>query len=153
MKGNFEVTGLGKCLVGTYAIRNLTKHFACTPQDLLFLPTKDGYDLEFTSYMLKFCNENAQIQAQGAAGLKVKAVEDIDMFLDENTISGEQYSKMYDALWLSIAGMTATEFMEKNKSKAPEPEEEKKSLTTLTTGENLTSTLGGQPLDPNSLTA
>jgi len=144
MKGNFEITGLGKCLVATYAIRNLTKHFACTPQDLLFIAGKAGYDLEFTSYLLKYAWENAQIQANGAAGLKIKAVEDIDFFLDENKITDDQYSKMYDALWISITGLSYSDFVEKNKNKSVEPEEEKKSLTTSSTGESLTNTLGGQ---------
>jgi hypothetical protein len=145
-KGNFEIKGLGKCLVGTYAKRHLTKHFACSPQDLLFLAAKEGYNLEFTVYVLKFCFENAQIQEKGTGGYKEKSIDEIDSFLDENDISPSEYDALYNALWLSITGLTFDEYkanLEKENAKIEPSEEEKKSLTIESSGETLTN-LDGQ---------
>ena len=138
MKGQFQITGLGNCLVGTYALRNLTKHFQCTSQDLLFLAGNAGKELEFTVYLLKFGYENALIQAGGASALKIKPVEEIDLFLDTNDISSEQYKKAFDALWISIVGMTAEEYVEKNVKKDEEKAVEEEKKIGLTTGETLT---------------
>jgi hypothetical protein len=138
MKGQFQITGLGDCLVGTYALRNLTKYFQCTTQELLFLAGNAGKELEFTVYLLKFSYENALIQSGGAGALKIKPVEEIDLFLDTNEISTEQYKKAFDALWISIVGMTAEEYVEKNTKKDDsKPVEEEKKIG-LTTGETLT---------------
>lgn len=144
MKGQFQINGLGRCLVGTYALRGLTKHFSCSPQDLLFLAAKEGMSLEFTSYLLKYTYENGQIQEKGAGKYEIKAVEDIDLFLDTNTIDSKEYEAMYDALWLSITGVTYKEYvakLEEADKREIQSEEEKKSLTMQHFGESLTSTV------------
>lgn len=125
MKGRFFVEGLGQCLVGTYALRNLTKHFKCDVNRLLFLATEEGMSLEFTSYFLKYSFDNAQMQQFGA-GFKEKSVEEIDLFLDTNEISTDTYQSAFDALWISIVGMTSAEFANKNKKQESADEEQKK---------------------------
>lgn len=137
MKGFFEMPNFGRCYIGTYAIRNLCKQFGCEPGALLVKALEPGMSLEFTSYLLKFSFENALIQEKGAAGYKEKHIFDVDKFMDENEkdISSETYEKMNDALWLSVIGMTAKEWAEKNKDVTPEEgEENEKKNTTLPTG-------------------
>jgi len=135
MKGRFYINGLGNCLVGTYALRHLTKHFLCDAQQLLFLATQQGMSLEFTSYFLKYTYENALMQSEGA-GFKPKSVEEIDLFLDTNTPSTEEYKGAIDALWISVVGMTAEEFAQKNNIKKETGEAKKKNGTS--SGKKLT---------------
>ena len=138
MKAIFEVKGLGKCLVGTYALRHLTKHFACNSAALLYMAAEPGMSLEFTVHLLKYAYENALIQEHGAAGLKDKPVEEIDLVVDmlDNETDSDTYTKMYDALWISVVGMTSKEYEEKNKEieQDVEPEKPKKKKPGSSTG-------------------
>lgn len=138
MKGKFQIKGLGNCLVGTYALRNLTKHFSCEAQQLLFLATEKGMSLEFTSYFLKYTYENALIQKDGA-GFQQMSIEEIDLFLDRTTPTEEEYKDAINALWISIVGMTAEEFAQKNKLKSSNKDEsETKKKIGTSTGKKLT---------------
>ncbi len=142
-KGNFEINGFGKCLVGTYALRNLTKHFACSPEQLVSIPLTHGMELEWKSYMLKYSYENANKLPNG--GYVEKKIEEVENFLDEYDFQVSDWDNMYNALWLATFGMTVQEFSEKvdNEKKKEQPiEEEKKSNPTMTTGEQLISSPG-----------
>lgn len=144
-KGNFEIVGFGKCLVGTYALRNLTKHFACSPQQLVSIPLTDGMELEWKSYMLKYCFENANKLPNG--NYVEKKIEEVESFLDDYDWQTADWDNMYNALWIASFGMTVQEFAEKVKKEGnanPDNEEEKKSLTITNTGEPLTNLDGQQ---------
>lgn len=145
----FEIQGLGKCLVGTYTIRNLTKYFQCSPEQLLLIGSQSGNEYEFNSYLLKYSHENFLVQSKGAAGLKEKSIIDIDCILDENPLQNSDFDNIVNALCLSIYGISKDEYIKKiqeaieseNKVE-PEEETEKKSLTTPSSGETLTKSLG-----------
>lgn len=127
-KGRFHIHGLGDCLVGTYALRNLTKQFNCSTVELFTIGLQNGYALEFNSYLLKFASENASIQG---GNFKEKSIYEIDTFLDEHELSEQEVKSMYDALCVSITGMTQEEFAKKiqaesQKSSAEAEEVEKK---------------------------
>jgi len=144
----FEKSGLGKCLIGTYTIRNLTKHFQCRPENLLFVGSDAGKEYEFNSYLLKFSYENALIQAKGAAGLKDKPIEEIDILLDEYPLEQKDFEYIADALCMSIHKMTYQEFADKIKELVKQQYEQeneedvKKNMITTNTGEELTNSLG-----------
>lgn len=145
----FEIQGLGKCLVGTYTIRNLTKYFQCSPEQLLFIGSQSGNEYEFNSYLLKYSHENFLVQSKGAAGLKEKSIIDIDLILDENPLQNKDFDNIVNALCLSVYGISRDEYVKKiqeiieSENKQSEPEqEEKKSLTMPSSGETLTKSLG-----------
>lgn len=141
----FEIKGLGKCLVGTYTIRNLTKYFQCSPEQLLFVGSQSGNEYEFNSYLLKYAYENFLVQSKGVAGLKEKSIIDIDLILDEYPLQKTDFDNIVNALCLSIYGISKEEYLNKiqeaisSETNQSEPEEsEKKSLTTQDTGETST---------------
>ena len=145
----FEIQGLGKCLVGTYTIRNLTKYFQCSPEQLLLIGSQSGNEYEFNSYLLKYSHENFLVQSKGAAGLKEKSIIDIDCILDEHPLQNSDFDNIVNALCLSIYDISKDEYIKKiqeaieseNKVE-PEEETEKKSLTTPSSGETSTKSLG-----------
>lgn len=140
----FEIQGLGKCLVGTYAIRNLTKYFQCSPEQLLLIGSQSGNEYEFNSYLLKYSYENFLVQSKGAAGLKEKSIIEIDLILDGNPLQNSDFDNIVNALCLSIYGISKDDYIKKiqevinSENSQVEPEEEKKSLTTESSGETLT---------------
>ena len=143
----FEKKGLGKCLVGTYTVRNLTKYFNCYPQELFTVGLNPGNQYEFYSYLLKYSFENALIQSEGIQKFKEKSVEEIDLILDEYPLNEKDYEEIAKALCMYIFGMTAEDYDKKSKEKANEKqnleeENEKKSLTTSSSGGTLIKSLG-----------
>jgi len=145
----FEKKGLGKCLVGTYAIRHLTKYFNCYPQELFTIGLNPGNQYEFYSYLLKYSFENALIQFEGIQKFKEKPVEEIDLILDEYPLSESDYEEIAKALCMYVFGMTAEEYEKKSKEKVDEKQKleegnEKKSLTTSSFGETLTEWIGAR---------
>lgn len=145
----FEIQGLGKCLVGTYTIRNLTKYFQCSPEQLLLIGSQSGNEYEFNSYLLKYSHENFLVQSKGAAGLKEKSIIEIDLTLDEHPLQNTDFDNIVNALCLCIYGISKDEYIKKiqeaieSETKVePEEETEKKSLTISSSGETLTKSLG-----------
>lgn len=145
----FEIQGLGKCLVGTYTIRNLTKYFQCSPEQLLLIGSQSGNEYEFNSYLLKYSHENFLVQSKGAAGLKEKSIIEIDLILDEHPLQNSDFDNIVNALCLCIYGISKDEYIKKiqeaieSETKVePEEETEKKSLTIQSSGETLTKSLG-----------
>ena len=147
---HFEIEGLGKCLVGTYTIRNLTKHFKCSPEQLLFIGSQDGNEYEFNSYLLKYARENWLVQNKSAAGLVEVSPIDIDCLLDENPLTPDHYEKIVNSICICVYGMSKDDYVKKindlvkSKDESTDEEEpEKKSLTTSSSGGELTNSLGG----------
>lgn len=143
----FEKQGLGKCLVGTYAIRHLTKYFNCYPQELFTIGLNPGNQYEFYSYLLKYSFENALIQFEGMQKFKEKPVEEIDLILDEYPLNEKDYEEIAKSLCMYVFGMTAEEYEKKSKEKVAEKqtleeETQKKSLTISSSGETSTKSLG-----------
>lgn len=144
----FEIQGLGKCLVGTYTIRNLTKYFQCKPNELLFIGSQSGNECEFKSYLLKYAHENYLVQSKGAAGLKEKSIIDIDLMLDENPLKTSDYENIANALCLCVYGISQEDYIKKiqeiiasensESQSETETDSEKKSLTSPSSGETLT---------------
>ena len=137
MRGYFDTPGLGKCLVGTYTIRKLTKHFNCTANELGLLPSKPGVGVEVISYLVKFSYENAQIQEKGIGGMIEKPLEEIENVIDSIEDDSEFYPSMFEALSLSLWGKTLEEV---KGEQTPEQTEEakKKNTTTTNTGKKST---------------
>lgn len=140
----FEIQGLGKCLVGTYTIRNLTKYFQCSPEQLLLIGSQSGNEYEFNSYLLKYSHENFLVQSKGAAGLKEKSIIEIDLILDEHPLQNTDFDNIVNALCLCIYGISKDEYIKKiqeaieSETKVESEEEtEKKSLTIPSSGETL----------------
>ena len=146
----FEIRGLGKCLVGTYTVRNITKYFQCSPEKLLLIGSQSGNEYEFNSYLLKYSHENFLVQSKGAAGLKEKPIVEIDAILDEYPLQNGDFDNIVNALCLSIYGISKDEYVKKiqeailSESNQTESEsnDEKKSSTIQSTGETLTKSLG-----------
>lgn len=148
----FEIQGLGKCLVGTYTIRNLTKYFQCSPEQLLLIGSQSGNEYEFNSYLLKYSHENYLVQSKGAAGLKEKSIIDIDLILDENPLKNADFDNIVNALCLCIYGISKDDYIKKiqeiiasensESQSETETDSEKKSLTSPSSGETLTKSLG-----------
>ncbi len=144
----FEIKGLGKCLVGTYTVRHLTKYFQCSPEQLLFIGSQSGIEFEFISYLLKFSRENFLIQSGKPSDMQDLPIASIDSVLDENPLETADYNTIVDALCMSVHRMTKDEFIAKIEKATKGQEKEnadddlKKNTIGTTTGKDLTNSLG-----------
>jgi len=136
MRGYFEIPEEGRFLIGTYALRKLTKNYNCSPSELFNLASDGIESLSFTVLLLKYSRENARLQANGQENFKEVTETEIEFILDKIGVDEAINRTIIDALCQSISGKSLAELEEEGRKKMQEEqqeiEEEEKKIGSIT---------------------